>query len=74
MKGSHNVIVETEHMKYTFTIRRNITIVLGDSGTGKTSHIANYYLSNRCINKILEVIPEDIRKYLVQFISDQDTE
>ena len=37
MKGSHNVIVETEHMKYTFTIRRNITIVLGDSGTGKTT-------------------------------------
>ena len=39
MKGSHNVIVETEHMKYTFTIRRNITIVLGDSGTGKTTLI-----------------------------------
>ena len=74
MKGSHNVIVETEHMKYTFTIRRNITIVLGDSGIGKTSRIANYYLSNRCINKILEVIPEDIRKYFAQYISDQDTE
>ena len=37
MKGSHNIIVETEHMKYTFTIRRNITIVLGDSGTGKST-------------------------------------
>ena len=37
MKGSHKVIVETERIKYTFTIRRNITIVLGDSATGKTT-------------------------------------
>ncbi len=37
MKGSHQIIVETEHMKYDFTIRRNITIILGDSGTGKTT-------------------------------------
>ena len=37
MKGSHKVIVETERMKYEFTIRRNITVILGDSGTGKTT-------------------------------------
>ncbi len=37
MKGSHNIVVETERMKYEFTIRRNITIILGDSATGKTT-------------------------------------
>lgn len=37
MRGSHNIIVETERMKYEFTIRRNITVVLGDSATGKTT-------------------------------------
>lgn len=37
MKGSHNVIIETERMKYEFTIRRNITVILGDSATGKTT-------------------------------------
>ncbi|MCR5250812.1 MAG: Fis family transcriptional regulator [Lachnospiraceae bacterium] len=37
MKGSHKVIVETERMRYTFTIRRNITVILGDSATGKTT-------------------------------------
>jgi len=37
MKGSHRIIVETERMKYEFTIRRNITIILGNSATGKTT-------------------------------------
>ena len=37
MKGSHNIIVETERMKYEFTIRRNVTVILGDSATGKTT-------------------------------------
>ena len=37
MKGTHKVIVETERMKYEFSIRRNITVVLGDSATGKTT-------------------------------------
>ena len=37
MKGSHNIVVETERMKYEFTIRRNITVILGDSATGKTT-------------------------------------
>ena len=39
MKGSHRVIVETERMRYEFTIRRNITVILGDSATGKTTLI-----------------------------------
>ena len=37
MKGTHKVIVETERMKYEFSIRRNITVILGDSATGKTT-------------------------------------
>ena len=36
MKGSHRVIVETKKVKYDFIIRRNITILTGDSGSGKT--------------------------------------
>ncbi len=37
MKGSHKVIVETDRIKYEFTIRRNITVILGNSATGKTT-------------------------------------
>ncbi|MBO4395517.1 MAG: Fis family transcriptional regulator [Eubacterium sp.] len=37
MKGSHHIILETKHLKYEFDIKRNITIILGDSATGKTT-------------------------------------
>lgn len=36
MKGSHRVIVESRKVKYDFVIKRNITILTGDSGSGKT--------------------------------------
>lgn len=36
MKGAHRVIVESRKIKYDFIIKRNITILTGDSGSGKT--------------------------------------
>lgn len=39
MKNKHHVIVETERLKYEFDIRRNITVIQGDSATGKTTLI-----------------------------------
>lgn len=39
MKGKHRVIVSTKRLKYDFEIRRNLTIVRGDSATGKTTMI-----------------------------------
>lgn len=39
MKGSINIIVQNDRIKYEFLIRRNITILKGDSATGKTSLI-----------------------------------
>ena len=36
MKGAHRIIVESRKIKYDFIIKRNITILTGDSGTGKT--------------------------------------
>lgn len=36
MKGSHRVIVESKKAKYDFVVKRNITILTGDSGSGKT--------------------------------------
>ncbi len=37
MKGKHRVIIEAERLKYEFEIRRNITVIQGDSATGKTT-------------------------------------
>ena len=36
MKVSHRIIVESRKVKYDFTVKRNITILTGDSGSGKT--------------------------------------
>ena len=47
MKGNHKIIVETQRMKYEFAIRRNITIILGDSATGKTTLVELLNLYSR---------------------------
>lgn len=46
MRGSHRIIVESKKVKYDFTIKRNITILTGDSGSGKT------VLIDRSVNEI----------------------
>lgn len=37
MKGKHAFVVSNRFIKYEFEIRRNITIIQGDSATGKTT-------------------------------------
>lgn len=39
MKGSIRITVQNERIKYEFVLRRNITIIRGDSATGKTTLI-----------------------------------
>ncbi len=48
MKGSYEIIVANAKVRYEFTVRRNITIIKGDSATGKTTlveMIREYYES-----------------------------
>lgn len=37
MVGSFDVVVENAYLKYTFRVQRNITVIRGDSATGKTT-------------------------------------
>ena len=37
MKGTHHIIVASKRLHYEFDIRRNLTIIRGDSATGKTT-------------------------------------
>lgn len=37
MKGRYRIVVSTKRLKYDFEIRRNLTIIRGDSATGKTT-------------------------------------
>lgn len=37
MKGTHRIIVQNKRIRYDFEVKRNITIIRGDSATGKTA-------------------------------------
>lgn len=37
MRGTHRIIVSTKRLRYDFEVRRNLTIIKGDSATGKTT-------------------------------------
>lgn len=37
MKGKHKIVVSTKRLKYEFELHRNLTIIRGDSATGKTT-------------------------------------
>ncbi len=39
MKGTYQIIVQNKKIKYEFEIRSNITVIRGDSATGKTALI-----------------------------------
>ena len=39
MKGTHRVVVQNKRIRYDFEIKRNITVIRGDSATGKTALI-----------------------------------
>ena len=39
MKGRYTIQIENKRFCYKFNISRNITIIQGDSGTGKTTLI-----------------------------------
>lgn len=46
MKGKYRIVVENRKCKYEFEIKRNLTIIKGDSATGKTTlvdMIAEYH-------------------------------
>ena len=40
MKGKYHIIVQNSRVKFEFDIKRNITIVRGDSATGKTTLVS----------------------------------
>lgn len=39
MRGQHKIIIESPRLKYEITVRRNITVIEGNSATGKTTLI-----------------------------------
>ena len=54
MKDSHRIIVESRKVKYDFVIHRNITIITGDSGSGKTVLIDLIYSMMESVQKKIQ--------------------
>jgi len=47
MKGKYHIIVQNNRIKFEFDIKRNITVVRGDSATGKTTLVTLIETYNR---------------------------
>ena len=47
MKGKYHVVVQNKRLRYEFDIKRNITIIRGDSATGKTTLYTMIALASR---------------------------
>ena len=82
MKGNIKVVVSTKKLKYELNLRRNITIIQGDSATGKTTliQIINDYLSSRTgpgtdviCKKKCAVLSGDLESILIRLERLSDT-
>lgn len=78
MKGSYHIVVQNRYIKYEFDITRNLTIIQGDSATGKTtlvdmireSHFdgeSGITISSKCPLRVLE---GDLWKEQLSYIKD----
>ena len=82
MKGNIKVVVSTKKLRYELNLRRNITIIQGDSATGKTTliQIINNYLSSRTgpgtdviFKKKCAVLSGDLESVLIRLERLSDT-
>lgn len=39
LRGSYDVVINSRRLQYKFTIRRNVTVIRGQSATGKTTMV-----------------------------------
>lgn len=77
MVGEHRVVIKTKAINYDITIKRNITILLGDSGTGKSTLIGlirdynefqessgiDLQCDKECITIAGDLMPNNIESY-----------
>lgn len=67
MKGTHRVIVSNTTVKYEFDIKRNITVIKGDSASGKTTLVemmSEFYESGVIKNVINLDVLNNPSKYI----------
>lgn len=60
MTGEHTVTVSKRRLKYEFTLRENITILCGDSETGKSTLVDMLKAYNKHHNKSVVSVQSDV--------------
>ena len=78
MKGSFHIIVQNRYLKYEFDIRRNLTIIQGNSATGKTTlvdmirevHMSEKSGVNLSCERPCRVLEGDLWQEQMSYISD----
>lgn len=78
MKGTYHITVQNRYVKYEFDIRRNLTLIQGDSATGKTTLIdliREYHMDkksgiNLSCSRPCRVLEGDLWREQIQFIND----
>ena len=78
MKGSFHIIVQNRYLKYEFDIRRNLTIIQGNSATGKTTlvdmirevHMSEKSGVNLSCERPCRVLEGDLWRQQISYISD----
>ena len=77
MKGKHKIVVSTKRLKYEFELHRNLTIIRGDSATGKTTlvdmirdHINNP--SGTPVELVCDIAPGKVLISLIRIPSSFD--
>ena len=78
MKGTFHIIVQNRYLKYEFDIRRNLTIIQGNSATGKTTlvdMIREFHMSeksgvNLSCERPCRVLEGDLWRQQISYISD----
>lgn len=62
MKGSYRIVVQNSKIRYDFEINRNITVIKGDSATGKTTLVE--LISGIITDKEVQFILEKPQNYI----------
>ena len=78
MKGSCHVIVQNRYLKYEFDVRRNLTVIQGNSATGKTtlvemireSHLDSQSGVSVSCERPCRVIEGDLWQEQISYIKD----
>ncbi|MCC8100975.1 MAG: hypothetical protein LIP11_01495 [Clostridiales bacterium] len=68
MKGEYLFQVRSKRVRFSFQIRRNITVIFALLPYSK-HHLEKYYMTDTCKRQVIKEFPEPIRENLLSALS-----